>query len=161
LRALFIGRFQPLHLGHIHALNQAISIFGDVVVAIGSSEKHDIPENPFTFEERKEMIKRCIQDVDIIGIEDTPDDQGWVENLLKKVDFDVVVSGSGWVKKCIFKFKRVLKPEFLEPNTYSATVIRGRMAKGERWEDLVPEVVADYIKEIHGDERVKRLMQEP
>ncbi|RLF62004.1 MAG: nicotinamide-nucleotide adenylyltransferase, partial [Thermoplasmata archaeon] len=44
-----------------------------------------------------------------------------------------------------------------EREKYSGTEIRRRMAEGKEWQNLVPDAVAKIIKELDGEERVKRL----
>jgi nicotinamide-nucleotide adenylyltransferase len=55
--AFFVGRFQPLHLGHINALEQILADKPDkIVIGIGSSESELTFKNPLSFYERKEII---------------------------------------------------------------------------------------------------------
>lgn len=54
---VFIGRFQPFHLGHLEVLERARSLAERVIVLIGSSNQPRTPKNPFTFDERKTMIR--------------------------------------------------------------------------------------------------------
>ena len=157
MKALFLARLQPLHLGHLHAIKQAMKKFDKVVIAIGSSNKQNTLENPFSFEEREEMIRMCFGEFGIVGLEDKESDEEWCEELMKKANFDVVISGSEWVRECISNVKKVIPPELLIPEIYNGTNIREKMARGEKWEDLVPEKVARYIKKIRGEERLKRL----
>ncbi|HDM88409.1 MAG TPA: nicotinamide-nucleotide adenylyltransferase, partial [Candidatus Bathyarchaeota archaeon] len=37
-RGLFIGRFQPPHLGHLHAIKQALEECDELIIVIGSSQ---------------------------------------------------------------------------------------------------------------------------
>jgi len=157
VKALFLARLQPLHLGHLHAIKQAMKKFDKVIIAIGSSNKQNTLENPFSFEEREEMIRMCFGEFEIVGLEDKESDEEWCEELMKKSNFDVVISGSEWVRGCISNVKKVIPPELLIPEIYNGTNIREKMARGEKWEDLVPEKVARYIKKIRGEERLKRL----
>lgn len=157
MRALFLARLQPLHLGHLHAIKQAMKKFDKVAIAIGSSNKQNTLENPFSFEERREMVRLCLGECEVIGAEDKETDKEWVEELMKKTSFDVVISGSEWIKKCFSNLKKVILPEFLIPEIYNGTNIREKMANGEKWEDLVPREVANYIKKIRGEERLKRI----
>mgnify|MGYP001262099234 CR=1 FL=1 len=46
--ALFIGRFQPFHKGHLSALRWIAAKSSKVIVAIGSAQKSFEPDNPFT-----------------------------------------------------------------------------------------------------------------
>lgn len=53
---VFIGRFSPLHLGHIEVIKQALNQADKVIVLIGSAFHARDARNPWTFEERKQMI---------------------------------------------------------------------------------------------------------
>lgn len=130
----------------------------DLIIAIGSSEKFNTKTNPFSFEERKRMVEACLgKKVKIIDAEDKRSDEEWAESIIKKVKFDVVISGSKWIKECFENRKKVLEPDFLNPEKYNGTRIRERIAQGKRWEDLVPKQVVKIIKEIKGEERIREL----
>jgi bifunctional NMN adenylyltransferase/nudix hydrolase len=93
---VFIGRFQPLHNGHVHIINEALKRTEKLIILIGSSNQAPSPRNPFTFEQRAEMINRTIDrreikaDAGRIIIEplrDTPyNDRAWIVNVQKTVD---------------------------------------------------------------------------
>jgi bifunctional NMN adenylyltransferase/nudix hydrolase len=53
---VYIGRFNPFHLGHAHILERALKTSKLVIVLIGSAGQARSIKNPFTFEERKRMI---------------------------------------------------------------------------------------------------------
>ena len=55
-RGLFIGRFQPFHLGHLSDIKNAFKEVDELAIGIGSSNEKHTKENPFTVEERTEMI---------------------------------------------------------------------------------------------------------
>ncbi|MCS7106131.1 MAG: adenylyltransferase/cytidyltransferase family protein [Candidatus Aenigmarchaeota archaeon] len=156
MKALFILRAQPLHKGHLHAIKKAMEKF-EVIIGIGSSNVKNTFENPFSFKERKEMFRLAGVNCKIVPILDFYNCKKWTSHILNKVDFDVVISGNEWIKECFKGKKKVLKPEFLEPRKYKATLIREKIVKGERWEHLVHEKVANYIKKIKGEERIRKL----
>jgi bifunctional NMN adenylyltransferase/nudix hydrolase len=54
---IFIGRFQPVHRGHIHALGIASSQVKTLHILVGSANQCRSIKNPFTYEERKEMLR--------------------------------------------------------------------------------------------------------
>lgn len=54
---VFIGRFQPLHIGHEHVVRQALKTVKHLIVLVGSANVARDPRNPFTFEERKAMFR--------------------------------------------------------------------------------------------------------
>ena len=54
---VFIGRFQPLHIGHEYVIRQALEQVDRLIVMVGSASTARNPRNPFTFEERVGMIR--------------------------------------------------------------------------------------------------------
>ena len=52
--AFFIGRFQPLHEGHIALINVALSEGKPVVVALMDTPQDDA--NPYSIQERQQMF---------------------------------------------------------------------------------------------------------
>ena len=43
MKALFIGRFQPFHLGHLLLLQRLSTQYEEIIIGIGSSQYHDTP----------------------------------------------------------------------------------------------------------------------
>lgn len=60
---VFIGRFQPFHNGHKRVIDRALELADNVLVLVGSSNRSRSIRNPFTFEERKDMIERTYSKV--------------------------------------------------------------------------------------------------
>jgi bifunctional NMN adenylyltransferase/nudix hydrolase len=58
--AVVVGRFQPLHDGHLALLQRALAIARHCVVVIGSAHQARTPRNPFTWSERAEMIRLAL-----------------------------------------------------------------------------------------------------
>lgn len=86
---VFIGRFQPLHRGHCAVIKTALEQAKEVVVVVGSSFAARNIRNPFTFEERKAMIKAVFpsERVKVVPVSDYPyDDNKWVNAIQKIVD---------------------------------------------------------------------------
>lgn len=53
---VYIGRFQPPHLAHIQIIKQALKQAENVIILAGSANQPRTIKNPFTWQERKEMI---------------------------------------------------------------------------------------------------------
>ena len=53
---VYIGRFQIPHFGHESVMKHAINEGDEVLILIGSSNTPRSRKNPFSFEERKEMV---------------------------------------------------------------------------------------------------------
>ena len=60
--AVLIGRFAPFNRRHEQALRAALSIWRQVVVVITSAFQSPSPKNPFTWQQRADMIRLCLDD---------------------------------------------------------------------------------------------------
>ncbi|KAF2989225.1 bifunctional nicotinamide-nucleotide adenylyltransferase/Nudix hydroxylase [Methylocystis sp. MJC1] len=58
--AVFIGRFEPFHLGHLAILQRALALSARVVVLVGSAEAPRTAKNPWSFAEREVMIQAAL-----------------------------------------------------------------------------------------------------
>lgn len=58
--AVFIGRFEPFHLGHLTILQRALALSSRVVVLVGSAEAPRTAKNPWSFTERVVMIEAAL-----------------------------------------------------------------------------------------------------
>ncbi|WP_179505041.1 MULTISPECIES: bifunctional nicotinamide-nucleotide adenylyltransferase/Nudix hydroxylase [unclassified Sphingomonas] len=58
---VFIGRFQPLHLGHEHVISHALERVKHLIVLVGSANVARDPRNPFTYAEREAMLRRAFR----------------------------------------------------------------------------------------------------
>lgn len=79
---VYIGRFQPFHNGHADVLSKISQYAKKTLVIIGSISAPRTPKNPFSFEERKEMITKNthIQYMQVSGVLDyTYDSTRWIE----------------------------------------------------------------------------------
>lgn len=89
---VFIGRFSPFHLGHAAVVDEALRKSKMVVILVGSSYASRNIRNPFTFEERKAMIKACYprERVIVAPLPDFPyDDNKWVKAVQSTVEAHV------------------------------------------------------------------------
>jgi bifunctional NMN adenylyltransferase/nudix hydrolase len=93
--AVFIGRFQPFHYEHLAVLEEALKIAEQVIVVIGSYRVAPSIKNPFTFEERREMMSRCLSDQDLrrvefVGVRDYYyNDNLWLAEVQQKLSSSV------------------------------------------------------------------------
>ena len=84
--AVFIGRFQPFHIGHRTVLEHATTYADSALVIIGSAFRPRTPKNPLSFEERAALITAGLPGVDLkcafIPLIDTLyDDAAWADNV--------------------------------------------------------------------------------
>jgi nicotinamide-nucleotide adenylyltransferase len=166
-RGLFIGRFQPFHLGHIAAIKFAFSNVGELVIVIGSSQASYEPDNPFTAGERISMIKDSLNadpEIDckktlIIPIPDTNVHSAWTHNVDTLVPrYDAVFTNDRFTGYLFIQRNIAVKePILLNRHDLSGTEIRRRMVKNIKWAHLVTEQTLKVIERINGVERVKKI----
>jgi bifunctional NMN adenylyltransferase/nudix hydrolase len=83
---VFIGRFQPLHLGHQEVIDRARKLATNVLVLVGSAGVARSVRNPFTYEERREVIKNLYPEVHVLPIHDhTYNDNAWIVEVQDRV----------------------------------------------------------------------------
>ena len=160
-RGLFIGRFQPFHLGHLNDIKNALKEVDELVIGVGSSDEKHTKDNPFTVKERIEMMdlvlpNNDIQNYTVFPIPDFHDDKRWVEHIETLVpEFDLVYTGNKWTEKCFKKKYKVKKVKIIKG--ISSTIIRHKIIKNKNWQSLVPKEVVDFISKIKGVEKVKKI----
>lgn len=54
--AVFIGRFQPFHNGHLAVIEHGLKIAEKVIVVVGSTQSAPTVKNPLSFDVRKQLI---------------------------------------------------------------------------------------------------------
>ena len=167
--ALFIGRFQPLHHGHIYVIKSILKMCKLLKIGIGSSQFSNKKNDPFTSEERKEFIKATLNkrkvphdQFKIYEIPDIFNAQKWVDHVLSIIgEIDIVFSNSDWVRQ-LFQNKgvKVGKKLVIFKNKYNATNIRNFITNNDNsWKNLVPNEVIDLIQDFNGIERIKSFME--
>lgn len=94
---VFIGRFQPLHLGHTRVIDAALELADRVIVLCGSATSPRSLRNPWTLNERIGMIEATYPeefDANRLIVDGIPDlkyrDHLWVGTVQKAVH-DIVV----------------------------------------------------------------------
>jgi nicotinamide-nucleotide adenylyltransferase len=165
-RGLFVGRFQPFHLGHLAAIKDVLKEVDELVIVIGSAQYSHNLNNPFTAGERLIMVRKALEEAGIdysrVWVVPVPDahlHMMWVSAVEGYTpSFSVVYSNEPLTRRLFIEAKyRVKSIRFHERKLYSSTEIRERMLKEESWEKLVPKSVAAFIKEIDGVNRLRDL----
>jgi nicotinamide-nucleotide adenylyltransferase len=162
---LFVGRFQPFHIGHLATIKFALKSVDNLVIVVGSAQKSHEPRNPFTAGERISMIKASLDadgEIDtkkilIIPVPDVDVHSLWtrqVDMLVPK--YDIVFANDPFT---LHLFKEVgtetEEAPLYDRESTSATEIRRRMITGENWQKLMPAPAVRIIEEIKGVDRVR------
>lgn len=84
--AVFIGRFQPFHLGHLDVIERALESADQILLLVGSSYRPRSWKNPFTYAERRAFIAAGTaslgKSVATLPLVDTLyNDRAWISNV--------------------------------------------------------------------------------
>ena len=165
-RGLYVGRFQPFHLGHLEAIREVFKEVIELVIVIGSAQYSHNIDNPFTAGERLVMIRRALQKADVdysrlwvVPVPDVHLHMLWVSALEGYTPhFDVVYSNEPLTRRLFMEAGYEVKSiRFFQRKVYTSTLIRKKMLASENWTKLVPKSVADFINEIDGVNRLQDL----
>lgn len=165
---VFIGRFQPLHVGHEHVIARALERVDRLIVLVGSANVARDPRNPFSFAEREAMLRSAFRyemaegRLIVAPLDDhLYSDTAWVAEVQRKVraivldhgnhhgfqsrgltDFRVALTGYG---KDASSYYLKLFPEWenlqidSQYGTFSSTDVR------RRYFQRIPEIAATIL----------------
>jgi len=145
--ALFIGRFQPFHLGHLSVLEDIENNpeAEKIIIGIGSSQYSGTDDNPYTFEIRKKMIEMSIENkitkpCRIIAVPDIHDDERWVGHVKKITgNFDLVYSGNPHTTELFEKAGYKVQTVIFKHNI-SGTKLRKMIKENNaEWKKFIPQ----------------------
>ena len=164
MNGLLIGRFQPFHLGHLSAIQFALSKVDKLWIGLGSSNKPIEKDNPFTATERKEMILSSIdssmkEKISIYFIPDVDNHVRWIEKIDTIVpSFDIVFSNDDLTKHLYAKRStKISSIPFSNREILSGTRIRDLIVSDQKWDDLVPNGTKNFLIGIGAKDRLKDL----
>lgn len=165
-RALFVGRFQPFHNGHLHAIKRILEEADELIIVVGSAQMSHEHDNPFTAGERLEMIRYTLDAAAVdtgrymlIPIPDAPAHRVWVSQVESQTPrFDIVYTNQPLTRRLLIEAGYEVRGiDLYMRDRYEATEIRQRILECEDWKDLVPSEVYAYVKEIDGEGRIRDL----
>jgi bifunctional NMN adenylyltransferase/nudix hydrolase len=176
---VFIGRFQPLHKGHIHVIAEAAKLADIVLVLVGSANLPRTPRNPFTYRERENMIyKDCLDlcseywaSLYVRPIDDHPyNDTAWLAEINSTIMEEVSHKKTGLVGYSKDKSSYYLKmfpglsSVAIEPDQglINATDIRhfyfGRLPFTPT--EVLPTHTANFLKEFYKTQTYRDIQAE-
>jgi cytidyltransferase-like protein len=105
---VYWGRFNPPHKGHIALVRRLVTKVDLLTIAVGSAESKNTKRNPFSGDERVEMLKSYLREQDVkvkdfIAVKDGDSWASSIDSLLEKCGkFDVLRARSR------LKYNRIL-----------------------------------------------------
>ncbi len=161
---VYVGRFQPLHKGHVHVIKDILSNFDRVIIVIGSGTESYTEKNPFTGGERLEMILETFNEVSdgqliVIPVKDINYEFLWyryLDSLLPHYDY-VATSDPVSLNLTLINKKKIYSIKPFKRDIYKGKYVRELMATGKPWKDLVDYRVARIIEVLDGVERIRKI----
>jgi len=111
--AVFIGRFQPFHHGHLAVVREALKRALNLCILIGSANAPRSHRNPFTYNERVRMILDSVEPEErariiIKPLEDCAyNDAQWVRNAQMAVSLATAKPPLAWPVDRLFEGPRI------------------------------------------------------
>ena len=162
--ALFIGRFQPFHNGHLEVIKCMAGQVDKLIIAIGSAQESHTSEDPFTAGERHLMISESLDDEGIenyflIPIVDINRYSVWVAHVRSLVPpFQIIFTNNDLTARLFLEAGvDVRRTEIYDRERYSGKIVRKTIADGGDWRSLIPQGTARVIDAIQGEKRIREL----
>lgn len=170
--SLFIGRFQPFHLGHLHDVKTVVAKGEFCIIAIGSANRYGESENPLTASERKAIILEVLRDenvdelyFEIVEIDDIGNDVLWPSYVEKAVmdktgkEFDLVYTGSVSTKNLFEKYskKEVCFLDLIRDengNEISASLVREKVLNHVSLDGVLHKKCIEMLEAINFQNRL-------
>lgn len=150
-----MGRFQPFHHGHQHAVEYALGMTARLLVGIGSSNRSGEPDNPFTATERRTMIMNSLDQkirnrVNIYEIPDVQNHIRWMSIIRETLpEFDVIFTNDSLTARLYRREGiQVVPIPFLDRQSLSGTTIRESISSGLPWEERVPSGTSQVVRRM-------------
>jgi nicotinamide-nucleotide adenylyltransferase len=165
--ALFIGRFQPFHNGHLEVVREMASQVDKLIIVIGSAQESHTLDDPFTAGERHLMISESldregIKNYHLIPIVDINRYSVWVAHVRSLVPpFDIIFTNNDLTARLFSEAgMEVRRTKLYNRKKFSGKIIRIAIASGGDWRSLVPDGTTRVIGQIDGEKRIMELAGE-
>ena len=162
-RGFYIGRFQPIHNGHLSMVERIAEDVDELVLGIGSAGDSHTARNPFTAGERIMMITKALVDYDLVTyavpIEDLERNSVWVSHVQSMSPaFEVAYSNNPLVIQLFREAGvEVRQSPMFNRDVLEGSEVRERMVENGEWEPLVPDAIVEVVEEIDGLERMRMI----
>jgi len=160
---VFVGRFQPLHNGHLEVIKWISRQAKEFFIVIGSMQESGTAANPLDFKERKEIIEKTlaasgVKNFKIFGLPDFLNDVAWGKKLAEILnnppDKLVLVTRNDWSAACARKTAIKVAGHSIFGQGLTATQVRQSIAAAMPWKEMVPPVVSEFLQNNGGDKRI-------
>lgn len=159
-RGVYIGRLNPIHLGHEAVIKEMLGQFGaeNCLLILGSSTSSFSQRHFFSFGERKNFVKKIFPELEIFGLPDFPTDEQWLfelDKLLLGKNFDPkdTVFFGGCEQDLVWFLETERQCQILNrfdgtTPIVSATQIRHLLASNEPVDHFLNPLIVNEVKNL-------------
>lgn len=150
--AICPGSFDPVTYGHLDIITRASNMFGKVIVIVAGNLSKNCSFSP---EERVEMIKKCIPDLDNVEVVHY---SGLLADYAAEVGATAIIKGLRAMSDFEYEFQMALTNKKLNPNVetlflttkaenmyLSSSMVKQIALMGGDISSFVPEVIKQDI----------------
>lgn len=175
--ALFPGRFEPAHKGHIQTIEKLANQFEKVIVGIGSCYESGTKRHPLCAVFREKIILSSIRNlgidenkIEIVHLQDFPDDDSWIKHIMAIAEIKGVthlVTGNKEDILDMLERKNVNLPfVFINPEEssnfeYRATDLRNAIVEGDyqKFREIASYGTIQLMSSIGGFDGIRRTIE--
>ncbi len=150
--AIYPGTFDPITNGHIDIINRALKIFDKIIIAIVEDGNK---KTRFTIEERKQMIKECLNNPNI----EVESFSNLLADYIKTKNTNIIIRGLRAVSDFDYEFQMAVMNSKLNKDMetiflmtdkkyfyLNSSTVKEIASKGGCIKELVPKIVAEKLK---------------
>ncbi|MBQ5592859.1 MAG: pantetheine-phosphate adenylyltransferase [Clostridia bacterium] len=119
-RVIYPGSFDPITNGHMSVIRRASKLFDEVIVVVMINHKK--PVGCFTYQERAELITRCVKDLPNVRVDYY---DGLLADYAKIHKANAIVKGLRAVSDFEHEFQQALTNKELNPDVETVFVTAG------------------------------------
>ena len=150
-KAIFPGSFDPITLGHFDIVNRGVTLFDEVIIAIGENSSKDYM---FSLEERKQFIENTFKDnpkVKVISY------SGLTTEFCKEIGVDFILRGLR--NPADFEFEKAIAQTNRHLSTLETVFLLTSAQTSFISSSIVREIIrfdGDYKKLVPNSVRIKK-----
>ena len=150
-KAIFPGSFDPITLGHVDIINRGVTLFDEVIIAIGENSSKNYM---FSLEERKQFIEHTFKDNPKVSVVSY---SGLTTEFCKEIGVDFILRGLR--NPADFEFEKAIAHTNRHLSTLETVFLLTSAQTSFISSSIVREIIrfdGDYQKLVPKSVRVKK-----
>ena len=150
-KAIFPGSFDPITLGHVDIINRGVTLFDEVIIAIGENTSKNYM---FSLEERKRFIEATFKDNPRVSVVSY---SGLTTDFCKEIGVDFILRGLR--NPADFEFEKAIAQTNRHLSTLETVFLLTSAQTSFISSSIVREIIrfdGDYQKLVPNSVRVKK-----